>query len=61
MTAKEMLRILKADGWTEKSQRGSHLQLVHPSKKGKVTVPIHTGKDLDPKTANTILKQAGLK
>ena len=61
MTAKEMLRILKADGWTEKSQRGSHLQPVHPSKKGKVTVPIHTGKDLDPKTANTILKQAGLK
>lgn len=61
MTAKEILRILKADGWTEKTQRGSHLQLIHPSKPGKVTVPMHPGKDLDPKTANSILKQAGLK
>lgn len=61
MTAKEILKQLKADGWTEKSQRGSHLQLVHPTKPGKVTVPMHTGKDLDPKTANSILKQAGLK
>lgn len=61
MTAKEMLKILKADGWIEKSQRGSHLQLVHPSKTGKVTLPMHSGKDLDPKTANSILKQAGLK
>ena len=61
MTAKEILKKLKADGLTEKSQRGSHLQLVHPTKPGKVTVPMHTGKDLDPKTANSILKQAGLK
>lgn len=60
MTAKEVIRILKADGWTEKTQRGSHLQLVHPSKPGKVTVPIHGG-DLDIKTCNSILKQAGLK
>ena len=61
MTAKELLRILKADGWKEKTQRGSHLQLVHPSKPGKVTVPMHAGQDLDPKTANSILRQAGLK
>ena len=53
MTAKELLRILKADGWKEKTQRGSHLQLVHPSKPGKVTVPMHAGKDLDAKTANS--------
>ncbi len=61
MTAKEIIKILKSDGWTEKTQRGSHLQLVHPHKPGKVTVPMHVGKDLDPKTANSILKQAGLK
>lgn len=60
MTAKELIRKLKADGWIEKNQRGSHLQLVHPTKLGKVTVPIHGG-DLDIKTANSILKQAGLK
>lgn len=61
MTAKEIVRILKADGWIEKAQRGSHLQMVHPTKPGKVTIPMHTGKDLDIRTYNSILKQAGLK
>lgn len=60
VTAKELIRFLKADGWTEKNQRGSHLHLIHPSKSGKVTVPIHGG-DLDPKTYNSILRQADLK
>jgi predicted RNA binding protein YcfA (HicA-like mRNA interferase family) len=31
------------DGWQEKAQKGNHLQLVHPTKTGKVTVPIHKG------------------
>ena len=60
MTAKEIVRILKADGWIKKAQKGSHLQMVHPTKPGKVTIPMH-GKDLDPKTYLSILKQAGLK
>lgn len=60
MTAKEIVRILQADGWVKKAQKGSHLQMIHPTKKGKVIVPIH-GKDLDPKTYASILKQAGLK
>ena len=55
----EVLRILKEDGWVEKSQRGSHIQMIHPTKPGKVTVP-HPRKDLDPKTVKSILKQAGL-
>lgn len=60
MTAKEAIKILKADGWTEKSQKGSHRHFVHPTKPGKVTVPIHGG-DLDPLTWKSIQKQAGLK
>ncbi len=60
MTARDLVRMLKADGWIEKNQRGSHLQLIHPAKSGKITVPIHSG-DLDIKTCNSILKQAGLK
>lgn len=60
MTAKQLLRLLKEDGWMEKSQKGSHLQLVHDSKPGKVTVPMHGG-DVKPGTLNSILKQAGLK
>ncbi|MBR1751866.1 MAG: type II toxin-antitoxin system HicA family toxin [Ruminococcus sp.] len=61
MNAKEVLKILAADGWTVKNQRGSHVQLVHPVKKGKVTVPVHGKKDLSPMTAKSIFKQAGIK
>jgi len=57
---RELLKILKDDGWVEKSQKGSHLQLVHSTKRGKVTVPIHGG-DIPIGTLNSILKQAGLK
>lgn len=57
---KELIKVLKSDGWQEKDQRGSHLQLIHPSKSGKVTVPVHAG-DIPKGTLNSILKQAGLK
>ena len=60
MTARDLIRVLKKDGWYEKDQKGSHLQLVHPKKKGKVTVPVHSG-DIPKGTLNSILKQAGLK
>lgn len=60
MKVKELLKLLKDDGWTGKTQKGSHLQMVHPDKPGKVTVPIHGG-DIPKGTLNSILKQAGLK
>jgi predicted RNA binding protein YcfA (HicA-like mRNA interferase family) len=60
MKVSELLKILKDDGGVEKSQRGSHLQLVHSTKSGKVTVPIHGG-DIPIGTLNSIFKQAGLK
>lgn len=62
MTVREMLKILHNDGWREVEARtkGSHIQLKHPSKPGKVTVANHKG-DVAPGTLNSILKQAGLK
>jgi len=57
-SSKEILQILHEDGWLIKCQRGSHLQLIHPIKLGKVTVP-HPRKELDPKTSKSILNQAG--
>lgn len=60
MKVKEILKLLKADGWIEETQKGSHLQLKHPKKPGKVTVPVHGG-DIPKGTLNSILKQAGLK
>lgn len=60
MKVKELLKVLRSDGWKEKNQKGSHLQLEHSIKKGKVTVPVHGG-DIPKGTLNAILKQAGLK
>ena len=60
MEVKELLKLLNQDGWQEKDQKGSHLQLIHPNKTGKVTVPVHRG-DIPKGTLNAILKQAGLK
>ncbi len=53
------LKVLREDGWKVKTQRGSHLQLVHSSKLGKVTVP-HPRKSLPAKTVRSILQQAGI-
>ena len=60
MNVKDVLRILKKDGWFEVAQEGSHIHMKHGIKPGKVTVPSHNG-DMKPGTLNSILKQAGLK
>jgi predicted RNA binding protein YcfA (HicA-like mRNA interferase family) len=60
MTAKEVLKALYADGWTVKSQRGSHIKLEHPTKPGAVTVPNHAG-DIPPGTFASIKRQAKIK
>jgi predicted RNA binding protein YcfA (HicA-like mRNA interferase family) len=58
-SSKEILKQLYKDGWEIKNQAGSHIQLVHPTKQDKVTVPHHR-KDLPERTVKSILKQAGL-
>ncbi|MFA6809170.1 MAG: type II toxin-antitoxin system HicA family toxin [Eubacteriales bacterium] len=58
-SSKDMLQILLNYGWIVKCQCRSHVQLEHPTKKGKVTVP-HPYKDLPPKTVQTIMKQADI-
>ena len=60
MRATELEKILLKDGWFFVKQVGSHRHFKHPSKSGKVTIPFHKG-DVDKGTANSILKQAGLK
>lgn len=42
------------------AQRGSHVQLRHPDRGGRVTVPIHAGETLGPALLRSILNQAGL-
>ena len=61
MKIRDMLKLLKEDGWYLVSQKGSHRQFKHPSKPGRVTVAGHPSKDLHPEILDSILKQAGLK
>ena len=61
MKVRAVLKLLRNDGWLEVSRRGSHRQLKHQTKPGRVTVPGKPSDDLAPGTLNSILKQAGLK
>ena len=60
MTSDEIIKRLKAEGWTKVHQADSHVQFRHALKPGKVTVP-HPKKDLPVGTVKNIFKQAGLK
>ena len=60
MTVREILKVLRKDGWYTAKQEGSHISLKHQTKPGKVTVPNHNG-DLKQGTLNSIYKQAELK
>ena len=62
MKMRDAIKLVEADGWVMLPRTGtSHRQFKHPTKPGRVTIAGHPGRDLDPKTWNTILKQAGLK
>ncbi len=60
MKVREVLRLLADDGWQEIATRGSHRQLKHPTKPGRVTVAGKPADDLHPKTLASILRQAGI-
>jgi predicted RNA binding protein YcfA (HicA-like mRNA interferase family) len=60
VNSREIIRELRANGWFQVAQRGSHVQFRHMSKPGRVTVP-HPKKDLPPGTVANIRRQAGLK
>ena len=53
----EMERVLFEDGWVLYAQKGSHRQYKHPQKKGKVTIPFHKGKEINPVTENFLKKR----
>jgi predicted RNA binding protein YcfA (HicA-like mRNA interferase family) len=61
MKVREVIRLLKADGWYLDRQTGSHRQFRHPSKPGTVTVAGTLGKDLKSGTLASVFRQAGLK
>lgn len=59
VAARELIRFLKAQGFREDRQTGSHLTLWHEGRQVSVTVPAHTGCDVGRGLAVRILKDAG--
>jgi predicted RNA binding protein YcfA (HicA-like mRNA interferase family) len=59
VSSRQVIKRLKADGWYEVARRGSQVQLKHPVKPGRVTVP-HPKRDLPAGTLRSIARQAGI-
>jgi len=61
MKVREVIDLLKNDGWVQIKQRGSHRQFKHSTKPGKVTVPGHPSDEISKGTLKSIFRQAGIK
>lgn len=59
-SSREIIKLLKADGWYLCRTCGDHCQFKHPAKAGTVTVR-HPVKDLYIGDIKSIEKQAGIK
>jgi predicted RNA binding protein YcfA (HicA-like mRNA interferase family) len=57
---RDIQKRLEEDGWRLKQQHGSHMQFVHPVKKGKVTLVAKPSSIPPENTYRSILRQAGL-
>ncbi len=58
-SSREVIAILKANGWYIVAIEGSHHQFKHPDRKGKATIK-HPCKDIPPKTLKSISLQTGI-
>lgn len=61
MKVREVLELLEVDGWFLITQKGSHRQLKHPTKPGRVTIAGKLSHDVPKGTPGSILRQAQLK
>lgn len=61
MKVREVVKMLKRDGWYQlPGKRTNHHQFKHSTKPGKVTVPGNPGDEVPVGTLRDIKKQAGL-
>jgi predicted RNA binding protein YcfA (HicA-like mRNA interferase family) len=44
ITGREVVRALERAGFVFDRQRGSHVVLIHPQNRRRVTVPVHAGR-----------------
>jgi predicted RNA binding protein YcfA (HicA-like mRNA interferase family) len=55
---RDVIKLIKADGWYLSRTRGSHRQFKHSIKLGLVTVSGHPSDDVHPDTLDSMLRQA---
>ena len=62
MKYRDLVRIIKEDGWRHVRTTGSHLHFRHPDKAGTLTIPAggKEGREVAPGTLRAILRQAGI-
>ena len=61
MTAKQIEKLVKNNGWYLVRQKGSHKIYKHETISGIVVIPFHGKKDLPKGTEQSILKKAEIK
>lgn len=60
LKAREVIKVLKKEGFFEFHRVGSHIQLKHEDGR-RTTVPMHKGKDVGRGMLASILRQAKIK
>ncbi len=60
MKVRDILKLIRDDGWYLIRTKGSHHQFKHPVKTGLVTIAGNNDDELHPKTLKSIKQQAGL-
>jgi predicted RNA binding protein YcfA (HicA-like mRNA interferase family) len=60
ITGKDLVRVALHLGFEFRRQKGSHAIYVRPSDQRRVVVPVHSGRDLKPKTLRGIIEDLGI-
>ena len=60
LTASEVERVLKKNGFVHTRTVGSHFQWINVERHGNVTVPHHGNRQLQQSTLKSIVRQSGL-
>lgn len=55
VTAKDLIRVAKQLGFELDRQKGSHAVFYRASDNARIVVPMHAGRDIKPKTLQSII------
>jgi predicted RNA binding protein YcfA (HicA-like mRNA interferase family) len=55
----KLIKILEKEGFKVIRQKGSHVIMIN-SKKNRIVIPVHPGKDIKPGLIRTMLREAGI-